>query len=383
MMQTADQIEHRTAARSAADTVPPGRVGVLLVANLPDGPLVGGVEVGVDMIMRSDLRTRHAMRLFNTARRRDPNRPLRQRLAYQTRRFAQLAWEIARAHPRLVHVKSTVGVNFWQGAGYCAIARALRRRVLLQLHGGDLDTWYEQHGRVGRLAIRASLRLPSEILVLSTYWRDFVAGFQPGRSIRILPNGVRTDEVQPRSAMPSTDLRVVTVGALGVRKGHFEILEAAAQLRDQPIRFVFAGEDEFGGEEEDLRACARRLGVDHQVEFAGTVTGAAKWKLLADSDVFLLPSRAENMPNAVLEAMAAGLPVVCTPVGAMREMAEEGAVFVPVGDPPAIARALRDLQSAPEVRERMGKANRVAAESRFAFSLIAKNLDQLYSEACS
>ncbi|MBI4516770.1 MAG: glycosyltransferase family 4 protein [Deltaproteobacteria bacterium] len=381
MLSNSIEIEASAQRDAVASAPAAGHGGVLLVGNLPDGPLVGGVEVGVEMILRSDLVARHGIRLFNTARRHDPNRPLRQRLAYQARRFIELAAEITRNRPRLVHVKATVGINFWQGAGYCAIARALGRRVLLQLHGGDLDSWYWQHGPWGRSAIRRALRLPSEILVLSQYWRDFIAGLQPGHPIRILPNGVRLEDAQPRTWNGSTHLRVVTLGALGERKGHFDILAAAVRLRQQAIRFVFAGAGEFGGEEAALRARARDLGVEHLVEFTGAVTGPEKWQLLAQSDVFLLPSRGENMPNAVLEAMAAGLPVVCTPVGALRDMMTEGAMFVPVGNPAAIARALLDLQQSPQLRVHMGRANRATAESRFAFTAVAAELGAIYAES--
>jgi len=354
--------------------------GVLLVGNLPEPPLVGGVEVGVEMILASGLPARHGMRLFNTARRRDPSRPLRARLAYQGRRFVELAREILRMRPRLVHVKATVGVNYWQGAGYCALARLLGRRVLLQLHGGDFDAWYQAHGRLGRLAVRAALRVASEVLVLSQYWRAFVTELG-ARRVRVVPNGVRVAEALPRPAAARPVLQVLTLGSLGERKGHFEILEAAARLAGRPIRFVFAGTDEFGGEGDRLRAEAARLGVSDRVVFAGAVTGREKWNLLADSDVFLLPSRGENMPNAVLEAMAAGLPVVCTPVGALREMLEDGALFVPVGDAAAIAEAVLRLLVSPTTRDAMGQRNRERAAARFSFTAVADVLDGIYAES--
>src|SRR5215207_456356 len=110
--------EENAMASAAPRAGSPDRCGVLLVANLPDGPLVGGVEVGVDMILSSNLKSRHAMHLFNTARRRDPSRPLRQRLGYQLRRCGELARDILQRQPRVVHVKAAVGVNYWQGACY-------------------------------------------------------------------------------------------------------------------------------------------------------------------------------------------------------------------------------------------------------------------------
>jgi glycosyltransferase involved in cell wall biosynthesis len=354
------------------------RGGVLLVGNLPDGPLVGGVEVGVEMLLGSEVAARHAMRLFNTARRRDATRPLAARLRYQAGRFTRFALDVVHTRPRVVHVKATVGVNYWQGAGYCAIGRILGRRVFLQLHGGDFDSWYADHGALARVAMRAALRVPSEVLVLSEYWRGFVAKLGRRARVGVVPNGVHTEAAMPRRRDGDTELRVVTIGAVGVRKGHFDIVDAAARMRGEPVRFVFAGEDEWGGETTALRERARTLGVQPSIDFLGTVTGPRKWALLAESDVFLLPSRGENMPNAVLEAMAAALPVVCTAVGALPEMLDEGALFVPFGDAEAIAQALRTLAANPARRAAMGAANRARAESRFAFAKVAAALDALY-----
>ena len=363
-----------------ADAAPPPR-GVLLVANLPEGPLIGGVEVGVQMIMSSSLPDRHALRLFNTARRRDPNRALRERLAYQLGRFRELVAVIRRERPHTVHIKSTVGINYWQGIGYSLIAVALGRRVILQLHGGDLDTWYEAQGRLRRWGIRAGLRLPAEVLVLSRYWQSFVTQLAPGIRTRVIPNGVELGQALRRTRRHGEELRVLVLGALGVRKGHFEIVEAAALVKDHPVRFVFVGADEIGGEEQQLRTRARALGVEGAITFAGPANADEKWRWLSDCDVLLLPSRGENMPNAVLEAMAAELPVICTPVGALPEMLDEGgALFVPVGDATAIAEALLQLHRTPEVRAEMGGKNRALAESRFSFTAVAAALDALYRE---
>jgi len=348
---------------------------VLLVGNLPEGELVGGVEVGVEMLLASPLAARHGIHLFNTARRRDPSRPLRQRLAYQLGRFLQLARTILRERPRLVHVKGTVGVNYWQSIGYCGIARLLGPPVALQLHGGDFDVWYHEHNRLARLALRLGLRLPSELVVLSDYWRTFTSGLCPGKPIRIIPNGVRTEEVQPRVPRSDHELRVVTVGALGVRKGHFDILEAAARLGDRRVRFVFAGADEFGGEEQALRQRASELGIADRVDFAGIVTGRDKWRLLAEHDVFLLPSRGENMPNAVLEAMAAGVPVVANDSGGTRELIpgeRYGWLLPEAATAGELALALREVIDRPEDSRSRAAAARERVRTEFTIEAMAE-----------
>ncbi len=99
--------------------------------------------------------------------------------------------------------------------------------------------------------------------------------------------------------------------------------------------------------------------------------------MLAEADVFLLASHAEGMPNAVLEAMAAALPVVATGVGAIPEMLPDG-LLVPVGDPAAIARVLLELAGDPERRRELGRRNRERVEALYGFGRVEELLDALY-----
>src|SRR5262249_45641471 len=142
---------------------------------------------------------------------------------------------------------------------------------LLQLHSGDFAEWYASRSAQGRCAIRFALRQPHDVLVLSECWRRFVAGIVPHKAIHVVPNGVELPALPQRALGRGTPLRVVTVATLGVHKGHFDILEAAGRLRDQPIRFVFAGPDETTGRGDGaaVRRRARALDLLRSVEFAG------------------------------------------------------------------------------------------------------------------
>ena len=174
-------------------------------------------------------------------------------------------------------------------------------------------------------------------------------------------------------------MQVVTIGTLGRHKGHFEILEAADRLRGGGVRFVLAGPDATSGRGDggEVRRRAGDLGLNGQVAFPGALGPQEKRRLLAEADVFLLASHAEGMPNAVLEAMAAGLPVVATGVGAVPEMLPDG-VLVPVGDPGAIARVLLELAGDPERRLALGRRNRERVETLYGFGRVEKLLEALY-----
>jgi glycosyltransferase involved in cell wall biosynthesis len=171
-------------------------------------------------------------------------------------------------------------------------------------------------------------------------------------------------------------LRVLTVAAVGRHKGHFEILEAANRLRDRPLQFLLAGPIADAG----IIQRAHALHLAGNVSFLGSVGPDQKWDLLAESDVFLLPSHAEGMPNAVLEAMAAGLPVIATPVGAIPEMlgAGSGGRLIPVGDAASLAQALLQLQANPALRHTMGEWNRARVEACYRMDRVLTRLDEVY-----
>jgi glycosyltransferase involved in cell wall biosynthesis len=212
-----------------------------------------------------------------------------------------------------------------------------------------------------------------------------VAALVPGTPITIVPNGVEIDNAQPWTGSGSDQLHVVTIGAIGYRKGQFDIVKAAAELADTRVRFVLAGPPETADIDRDIHALVDSLGVADKVEFVGPVGREEKWRRLAAADVFLLPSYGENMPNGILEAMAASLPIITSPVGAVPEMLEDGqgALFVACGDVEGLAAAVRRLAGDAKLRARMAARNRSDCEARFAFERIAEQFDRLYRRSGS
>lgn len=352
----------------------------MLVGPMSGGDLVGGVENGIDMLLQSTLARTWDMAFFNSFRERRPDRGVPARLAAEARTYARFAAALARVRPAVVHVKAAEGPNFLQGLMYVLLARASGARTLLQIHGGSFDVWYRDGGPRLQQVIRRGLRLPHEVILLSDYWRDFVRDLGTRRPLRVIPNAVDLRHVQPPTRAGRPPFRVVTIGAIGERKGYFDIVEAARRCADAPVRFAFAGPDEFGGETARLRERIVATGMEDRVELLGAVAGEAKWRLLAAADLFLFPSHAENMPNAILEAMAAGVPIVCSPVGAVRDMVDQrGVRFVPAGDAAAIATAVRETVGDPGALRAMGAVNRAHLESRFALERILPQLDAVYA----
>jgi glycosyltransferase involved in cell wall biosynthesis len=194
--------------------------------------------------------------------------------------------------------------------------------------------------------------------------------------VAVIANGIDLDRF-PTPATGSGGRRVLTVANLRPEKGHDVVIEAAAiVLRQFPdVTFEFVG---GGSERPRLAALADARGVQHAILFEGHCEDVGR--RMAAADVFVLASRTEAFPNAVLEAMAAGLPVVATRVGGIPEIVDDGrtGLLVPAGDPASLAdRLMRTLADAP-LRARLGAAARQHITDNFSFERMTAAFESLY-----
>jgi glycosyltransferase involved in cell wall biosynthesis len=219
-----------------------------------------------------------------------------------------------------------------------------------------------------------------------------VEGEQRGMRCRwvLLQNGVDTEhfrlppaDPQARAALGLDPRRPVvgTIGRLEDRKGHDQLLRAAGAMlagtNGRRPQLVIVGD---GPLRERLAGQARTLGVADSVRFEGTVADVRP--VLAAMDVFVLPSHAEGMSNALMEAMAAARPVVATAVGGNTEVVTDGetGLLVPPADPDAIARAVDGLLRDPERASGLGAAARQFVTRHFGARARVAELERLYEE---
>ena len=164
-----------------------------------------------------------------------------------------------------------------------------------------------------------------------------------------------------------------------MEKGTIFLLQAVPELQRQfrNARFVIFGNGRLRGQLEEV---AMRLGVSAAVSFAGHVPDFTL--LLPGIDLLVNPSLAEQMPNVVLEAMAAAVPVVATAVGAVKEIAgdDNTLVSVPPADAAAIAQAVRDLLLDPALSGAMGRAGQKRVQETFSPARQGTQLRALYEE---
>jgi glycosyltransferase involved in cell wall biosynthesis len=191
-----------------------------------------------------------------------------------------------------------------------------------------------------------------------------------------IANGIDMSRfVPPAHARPR---RVITtVANLRPGKGHDVLLKAAARVvrRIPDVRFHIVGD---GSERKALEQQASALRISAQVSFLGHRDDVPQ--ILQESDIFAFPSFMEASPNAVIEAMAAGLPIVATRVGGIPEVIEHetSGVLVPPRDDRALAAGILRLIERPELASRVGDAARQTVASRFSFDRMVSEFQELW-----
>lgn len=172
---------------------------------------------------------------------------------------------------------------------------------------------------------------------------------------------------------------LLSVGRLASYKGTDLLLLALAALEDRGQKLVIAGPDQTGGR---IRRFARRLGLGKRVRFLGARSHGEVGRRLKDCSIFLLPSRKEGCPMALLEAMAAGKACVASGVGGVPELIRHGktGLLVRPGNPRDLARAMERLLIEPALRRRLGRAARREARRR-GWDRAAAAYEKLYGAA--
>jgi len=211
----------------------------------------------------------------------------------------------------------------------------------------------------------------------------------PPERVAVIYNGVDLPDlvaqagerlaVRRELGLGASDLMILQVARLDYLKDHGSAVRAMAQVVQHCPRahLVLVGE---GPERASVEESVRRHGIEARVHLLGLRNDVAR--LLDAADVFLLSSISEGIPLTIIEAMAAGLPVVATRVGGLAEMVEDGAtgLLAPAGDDKALAGAILRLAHDPRLRSEMGQRGRASRSERFSAGKMYEAYHQLYQE---
>lgn len=302
-----------------------------------------------------------------------------------------LAWFLIvhKRHYDLIHVHQALYPAF---ISILIGRQLLKKPVIVKTASSGVTSDINQLKRypLGYFQLRYLLRA-MDVLVANCIegGKEFHLVGYPKSRITYIPNGVRIPSETKQDYIRMK--RVVTVSRLSEEKGIDVLLRAWAcvELREEGLELLIYG---CGPVESELKRLAKELGIEERVKFMGLSLNVSEI-MVKEADVFVLPSRAEGLSNALLEAMSCGLPCIATTVGGNHELIGHGdrkkidpgsfvcgerGILVHPDDAIGLARAIKYLGENPLERERLGLEARRGVERDYSIDVIADRYLKLY-----
>lgn len=347
----------------------------------------GGIATFAETIVADPgLGEAYEMELLNTAR--VANREGGRLSLENVRQIVVDTWRTFRAAGRadIVHVQLVAdpGLPTLRAAALVLAGAARRAQLIAHVHsaaGNAGRPEFARYGRLDRLALR-SLRRAQLICTVARAGTATMRPFAGATPVETVDNAVDLAAWQPTRAdrVPPT---VLFVGVICRRKGTLELARAARLLRERGSvdwRLVVVGGQGPTPAEEYAEICAEFAAAGLADSLVGAEHGEQIKARLAEADIFVLPSFLEGQPIAILEALAAGVPVVATSIGAVPDVVRDGVEgrVVEPGNVEALADALGELIDDPALRARMSAAARRRAEEAHSLERLSGRLRELY-----
>jgi glycosyltransferase involved in cell wall biosynthesis len=350
---------------------------LIVLGPLP--PPVHGVAVSTSLVLENkELHRRFQMEHIDTSDHRSHHNIGKwdiQNIVLGLRNTVQLARRL-RGERGLVYLPLSQGSAFLRDSFFIHTARLAGWRVAIHLRGSEFQDIYARSSRPLRLWIRITLRRVASAAVMGTSLRGVFGDLVPTGRIAVIPNGTPDPRLSGSKRNRHT---VLFLSSLRRRKGVVEAVEAALRVHNQrpQARFVFAGSWESAQLEEDIRSRAAIAG--DAVRFVPEVNEEEKRTLLSTASILLFPPvEPEGHPRVVLEALAAGLPVVTTNRGSIAETVVHGESGFVLDDanPDGLASHLLLLLEDHELREKMARS----ARKRYAESFTQERADRVLAD---
>jgi|SRR5579863_167803 len=355
----------------------------------PTPPPHHGVSMATRMLLDSKLRELFSISHLEMADRRGiehVDRPDFYDVFLFVRQWCTLLWKVLRDRPVIVYLpisQSTIGLI--RDSLLVWPPFLLGGRVVIHLHGGNFRSWYEGRSRLLRAYVRLLLKAAAEIVVLGESLKLNFLGLVPEARLSVVPNGIEWGKGRIHSEAPTQPrcFRVLYLGTLNRMKGVLALAAAVPRVlkRRRDVEFVFAGAWSDPADQREAEGLIRESGASDHVLFPGPVTGEEKEALFGSADLFVFPGiQQEGQPLVVIEAMAAGLPVLFTDRGCLREtvIAGENGREVRINDPEDLAAQIVLMLGSPERMREMGLRSRARYEAHYTAEIFVQRMSALF-----
>lgn len=293
-------------------------------------------------------------------------------------------------------------MNYWcmmvswaSGAAYIANILGRKTPIILTLQEGDSEKYLKTKW-LGLIDLSWRLALKRSIVVtaISSYLAERTKRLGYKKEVKIIPNGVNIEKFELRSMsyelrekirkeleLEEKDIALITTSRLNMKNGVEDVIKALPKLSEN-IKFIILGTGEL---EKKLKKLARNLKVSKRVTFLGLVSFDDIPKYLKACDIFIRPSLSEGMGNSFIEAMAAGIPVIGTPVGGIIDFLKDSpdnleqvatGYFCEPKNPESIVKVVKKIINDPNKDKIVENAKKMVTE-KYNWDLIAKQMENV------
>jgi glycosyltransferase involved in cell wall biosynthesis len=296
----------------------------------------------------------------------------------------------ARERPDVAYIPISQGRwGYVRDAVMMAVLRVQRRPFVAHLRGSQLQDFYAASTAAERAMIRRTLGWSALAIALTPSLRNVYDGLVPPERVRILENAIvdpypgGIDELaearRTRAAESPRALRILYLANDWSIKGAMTLVRALGHPGLEEVEVRMAGAP-LQSQIDEARAEAERLGAGARLTMVGSVSGAAKAREFAWADVLVHPSEADGQPVVVIEAMAAGLPVVASTFGGIPDTVGDAGMLVEPRVPEQLGAAVRSLIDDPGLRLRLGEAGRERFLARYTPDRYQERFVELFAE---
>lgn len=286
--------------------------------------------------------------------------------------------------PHVVHISGVSYSTFWENAYYIFISKLLSKPIFFH-YLGAFDLFYGQSSPFAKFLIRNVLKKVDKIALLSRKVKIIMSRFIPESRLYVLPSTVRVSDFLKKKKEPKIlDKNLINIlfvgGADPFRKGLADVVKSIPLVARECENFSFIL---TGGENVNrfLVKC-KKMGISSYVNFWGWVKEKDKIQLYHSADILLLPSYNEGLPYVIIEALAAGLPIIATPIGGISEVIEDGVngLLIDPGDYYDLAKKIVILAKNKSLRDMIARNNFEKARKDYSLEILLERIADIHQE---
>ncbi len=353
----------------------------------PERRVFGGVASACKGLIESSFSTQFGLILIDSSQISNPAPNLLIRLILAIQRFTKYYTSLIKEKPDCILIFTSSGAGLLEKGLMSHIARFHKTPVLLFPRGGNVLKNYDS-SFTSRLNARFAFRTPNKILCQGKQWQDFMLT-KLERSISdlpVIPNWTAHNELikigEERSLKnEEKPTEILFVGWIEKEKGVIDLLEAHAYLCNYfNIKLEFVGD---GSYLDIAKKFALEKKIQETVNFRGWLQGDRLLNAYKTADIFILPSWLEGLPNSMIEAMAAKLPVIATSVGNIPSVIDNGVngILIPEKSPDKLRLAIESLLLNFDLKVRLSKKGHEDAKNKFSIEYSLPKLTNAINQA--